>query len=1093
MKRFTLILSLLVAMVTTAMGQSSLRVSEPSLPGTLTGGQYHWTSDVLTAPTEGEFNRLRITFLQNSHNGWPSGFPHVAIAEFYLYDKDDNRVELTENQFSSNATQSDEGAISELCDGNTTQQEGEGQWSWYWHSQWSGEPTPYGYHYLEIDLSGVEADLSKYKIGWVTRQSDGSPTEIVISAGETSNKACENANKEMLPKLSTGGKSSFYTIKSVRSKKYLTYTCNNVEPVQQSNITRNSYWYFTEGTDGKVVMHNVATEQVLGDISGNGKIINMQDSGEWNILPSPYRPGSVIAKDASNLNGNCIDEQDSHTGIGSWGHNAGDNEGTSWLIEEIDVDFAVTELHNKKISAVGEPVTEVVEGKWYILNNAGRGNYVSQEVNNWKMRATSSLAVGNSAETKAGYLFKITKNGEHYNIMSGNGRYFKLGRNSAATSKTPVNFDIALIGETNNFYLFDADNKYAADGQETDNSFVGWSTTPPGSAGGNDSYKLLPVELETGIEYVYDYYLNNTKIATETLVSENFADLSNYYKVSSTNIPTGTAKKGTYRVDITDDEDFPFEYSSSLENATNWYFLQMHCNFPSWIQDNGSGVYPYENPNTVANDDTRYKFAWAFVGDPINGFKVINNVTRKAIKSNGSGDAVPADVANATKWLVKPSAVKSEAEYFALKYPTGVNYLNANGTNKKLQHWEQADGGSTIKLELLEDVYQYEITDMAENVYSGEYTYRGNAGSLTGAYGHELTDVELNIAERTYTANINFHYPVSKIGGATNEILLSQFGDSKFWHAYNNNVKVQTTGVASIDSNCYWAIYPSYNNGAFTFSIMNTATGKYIHTDATNGAHNTEGTIVLSETPTMFVINSEKDWKVADKNLYLSINSDSDTDVFLGLYGGVHNGTNVSNVAITEYKATITAAKYATFYAPVAVTVPEGVTAHTLEIVGNWVVTSEPLATIPAYTGVILYSETPNTYTFAVATDFNNEGVDSGALSGTVATTYITDEAYVLQAPNGDVTKLGFYLAPFDKLDGTAFKSNHHKAFLRKPVNEPGLASYAIRNDFDGTTAIEDVDAEEAEEKVVYDLQGRKVENPTKGIYIINGNKVLVK
>ena len=29
--------------------------------------------------------------------------------------------------------------------------------------------------------------------------------------------------------------------------------------------------------------------------------------------------------------------------------------------------------------------------------------------------------------------------------------------------------------------------------------------------------------------------------------------------------------------------------------------------------------------------------------------------------------------------------------------------------------------------------------------------------------------------------------------------------------------------------------------------------------------------------------------------------------------------------------------------------------------------------------------------------------------------------------------------------------------------------------------------------KAVYDLQGRKIANPTKGIYIINGKKMLVK
>jgi uncharacterized protein YlzI (FlbEa/FlbD family) len=37
------------------------------------------------------------------------------------------------------------------------------------------------------------------------------------------------------------------------------------------------------------------------------------------------------------------------------------------------------------------------------------------------------------------------------------------------------------------------------------------------------------------------------------------------------------------------------------------------------------------------------------------------------------------------------------------------------------------------------------------------------------------------------------------------------------------------------------------------------------------------------------------------------------------------------------------------------------------------------------------------------------------------------------------------------------------------------------------------VKGENGEVKAVYDLQGRKVETPTTGIYIINGKKVLVK
>ena len=60
------------------------------------------------------------------------------------------------------------------------------------------------------------------------------------------------------------------------------------------------------------------------------------------------------------------------------------------------------------------------------------------------------------------------------------------------------------------------------------------------------------------------------------------------------------------------------------------------------------------------------------------------------------------------------------------------------------------------------------------------------------------------------------------------------------------------------------------------------------------------------------------------------------------------------------------------------------------------------------------------------------------------------------------------------------------------PVGEfdSAVALKAI-NDF--ATGIEEVKGEDGEVKTIYDLQGRKVENPTTGIYIIKGKKVLVK
>lgn len=47
----------------------------------------------------------------------------------------------------------------------------------------------------------------------------------------------------------------------------------------------------------------------------------------------------------------------------------------------------------------------------------------------------------------------------------------------------------------------------------------------------------------------------------------------------------------------------------------------------------------------------------------------------------------------------------------------------------------------------------------------------------------------------------------------------------------------------------------------------------------------------------------------------------------------------------------------------------------------------------------------------------------------------------------------------------------------------------------DGTTGIFDakITTEEPTQRIVYDLQGRRVKNPTKGLYIVNGKKVIIK
>ena len=199
-----------------------------------------------------------------------------------------------------------------------------------------------------------------------------------------------------------------------------------------------------------------------------------------------------------------------------------------------------------------------------------------------------------------------------------------------------------------------------------------------------------------------------------------------------------------------------------------------------------------------------------------------------------------------------------------------------------------------------------------------------------------------------------------------------------------------------------------------------------------------------------------------------------------------NNGYDWIIEEVTTLPVTVTEAGYATFFAPVEVTVPEGtVTAHTVTVDGEWASLSEALTTIPAKTGVVLANS--GTVELAINYEGTAAAIEGNVLAGTVATEYVAANAYVLA--NGEAG-IGFYKAALNKVENTKFQNNSHKAYLVVDGAD-GAAYYSFR--FPGTTGVEKVEIGN-EKSEIYDLTGRRVEAITApGIYIVNGVKRVVR
>jgi len=184
--------------------------------------------------------------------------------------------------------------------------------------------------------------------------------------------------------------------------------------------------------------------------------------------------------------------------------------------------------------------------------------------------------------------------------------------------------------------------------------------------------------------------------------------------------------------------------------------------------------------------------------------------------------------------------------------------------------------------------------------------------------------------------------------------------------------------------------------------------------------------------------------------------------------------------------------------------VPAGCTAYIITGVtpsGNQVLPDQAIVKafgagkiIPKQTGFVLQGPANSTVTYQANVTGTEEDVTGNLLVGTAVEKEFSGAGYRYYLFGKGVKGQGFYHQT--GRDGNSIKLPAHRAGLKLSTSGPDFApAKELIFNFDDatTTGINNVQPSvEKKNDVIYDLQGRRVTNPSRGIYIVNGKKVVI-
>ena len=800
----------------------------------------------------------------------------------------------------------------------------------------------------------------------------------------------------------------------------------------------------------------------------------------------------------------------------------------------------------KKFKAVGDQVTQLsqlVDGHYYLFKNQSKGKYIKLDKESMQFMNDNQLTEGDNSDGLAVFKLHVDESGLYSFESAREGYYMpKVGKGSSAsateaTSATAAKFVISATDKNNKtkencWAIKNSADDYYFDMQ--DGQFVGWDGTES-----QTWYEISEVtlsEVETDLQIVYKVVTKGVEgevasttygIAT-TGTQCPVPNTSYYFSVTQPNDLTIKKDNNSFEFNLTKGKT-PF-------TAGQWYSLKI-ANGNRVLRADAENTSLFVNTNSgldlaaIAKTYPNFLNALWRIEESGYGVKIYNKGIGKYLKTNGSGT----DKSNRVSFDNTGTVFYVKQNETGLAFYTGSSngYLNAccknaSGTaNACLGVWDNnlspTDAGSRLLLEFSEsELLTYGKTAFAATDGISYTNY--NALKKGGDYSKYKSSVDAattlnDLFNATDNVNPVGAYPETDVYYLIRNVNQGAIGTGEDQNKYlsseymfcDTEGKIQTeVGTVSNDRN----IKRTKGNSALLprlwkfeqtsegkYYLLNVNTNRYVSlngnldvpTDQYQGsktAFSLEATNVVfgsqfnatNDATTMFLMGANNTFVNAQNGM--------------GKYNGVASSADKNDggnywqfIKVTVVPLTIAANDYTTLCLPFNVKLPEGTAVkayYASAAAGDVLKLTEITGIIPANEGVILQNTDAADANINLAITTEEGTSFDNKLKGVTAKRegYTALNNYVLAAKNGTT---GFYKAKF-----TAITAN--KAYL--PVanvqNAQGvMMAFSFGNE---VTGIDNVNATAPAAKKYYDLQGRRVLYPAKGIFVTeDGQKVLFK